>query len=161
MKRLVIFFVTLFALCLFAIPASAATSDDVVVSFTVAEIYDIAFITGTWTPTVGNTEITAGEVEDTSVDTMTYKANETFDITAYYTDTGTATWPGAWTLQMKDDTLTVAYHTIPGTTPDDYCTAQAAGTAGCTTDWKLSGLLWTNTPAGDYEATVTFTIEAG
>lgn len=161
MKKLGIFLVTLFALCLFVIPASAATTDDVVVSFTVADIYDILITDGTWAPTVGYTEIDAGEVESgASEQSLLYKANHVFDITVSYTDTGAATWPGAWTLAAKDDVNTT-YHTIPLTTPDDYATAVAAGEATWLMQWKLSGLTFANTPSGNYEATVTFTIEAG
>ncbi len=156
MKRLGIFFVTLFALCLFAIPALATTVITVNVNATQVLVEPAAM-----TDTATAADLDLGYVEKLdNASAWGIQSNVAWTLTT----TRTA-WSGAvvpTTLQFKSDGFGgsfASYVTIP-----EASTAIGNGSAGENNtandeDWRVNGIGWDDA-VGSATTTVTWSLSA-
>ena len=160
MKRLGIFIVTLFALCLFAIPATAAT-DDFTVTVTIPLLNYFLVTDGNDTVTLIAGDLTAGYRNETLTSDIAIYDNSTTWTATLTSDTA----PSGYLLWIDDtDTgQTTGNYTALTTTPTAMSSFAGYGTAG-QHDYNsitllITGLDWTDLDVSGtvYTATVTYT----
>lgn len=161
MKKLGIFLVSLMALCLFAFPAMAASTDTAAISITVNNTFYVALTAGAdWTDTVVEADFLAGYIaSDSLTDVLDVAGNAQYEITAQMS---AATWDGAVTLKVNVESAGETSLTNASATVITGLDNEAAGSqSDLDMVWKLDGITWANTADGDdWTNTVTFTCQA-